>query len=91
MFFHILYPRSKRNVKNVQTENMTYFCDLFPFLILREILSWMFIEQRSPFLILMLRDGLLFNIMLVTVLFLFQKLAINNTLTSKVCSCDFIH
>ncbi len=34
---------------------------------------------------------LVFNIMLVTVLFLFQKLAINNTLTSKVCSCDFIH
>ncbi len=45
------------------------------------------------------RDGLLFvfclllfcAVLLVTVLFLIQKPAINNTLTSKACSCDFIH
>ncbi len=44
------------------------------------------------------RDGLLFvfcllfcAVLLVTVLFLFQKPAINNTLTSKESSCDFIH
>ncbi len=30
-------------------------------------------------------------VLFVTVLFLFQKSAINNTLTSKECLCDFIH
>ncbi len=47
----------------------------------------MFSEQRSPFLILMGEMDfclLLFcAVLLVTVLFLFQKPAINNTLTSK--------
>ncbi len=32
--------------------NTKYICDLFPFVIFkREILTWMFTEQRSPFLI----------------------------------------
>ncbi len=30
-------------------------------------------------------------VLFVTVLFLFQKPAINNTLISKECLCDFIH
>ncbi len=54
----------------------------------------MFIEQRSPFLIpieeMDFFSLLLFcAVLLVTVLFLFQKAAINNTLISKDCLCDF--
>ncbi len=42
------------------------------------------------------RDGLLFikifcAVLLVTVLAMFQKPAINNSLISKECPCDFIH
>ncbi len=33
--FQVLYLRSKRNVKNVQTENTKYFCDFFPFVIFK--------------------------------------------------------
>ncbi len=42
------------------------------------------------------RDGLFFfriiicAVLLVTVLFLFQKAEINNTLISKECLCDFM-
>ncbi len=43
------------------------------------------------------RDGLFFHleilfcaVLLVTVLFLFQKAEINNTLISKECLCDFM-
>ncbi len=43
------------------------------------------------------RDGLFFSlvllfcaVLLVTVLFLFQKAAINNTLISKECLCEFM-
>ncbi len=37
--------------KNIQNENTKYICGiLFPFVIFkREILTWMFIEQMSPF------------------------------------------
>ncbi len=60
----------------------------------REKLASMFIEQRSPFLIpieeMNFFSLLLFcAVLLVTVLFLFQKTAINNTLISKDCLCDF--
>ncbi len=61
-----------------------------------EILTWMFTEQRSPFFNSNRRDGffslvLLFcPALLVTVLFLFQKAAINNTLISKDCLCNFM-
>ncbi len=52
-------------------------------------------EQRSSFLILMGEMDfcliLFCAVLLVTVLFRFQKPAINNTLTSKECPCDFRH
>ncbi len=57
----------------------------------------MFTEQRSHFLILMgemdfcLSLFIIICAVLLAVLFLFQKPAINNTLTSKESSCDFIH
>ncbi len=58
----------------------------------------MFTEQMSPFLNSNGKDVLLFvfcllccAVLLFTVLFLFQKPAINNTLISKECTCDFIH
>ncbi len=77
--------------------NTKYICDLFPFVIFkREILSWMFTEQRSHILITIgemdfLSLELLFcAVLLVTVLFLFQKAEINNTLISKECLCDFM-
>ncbi len=73
----------KRNVKNVQTENIKNICDLFIFAIVKiEILSWMFTEQRSSFFFTSNgRDGLLFVFyfllfcaaLLVTVLFRFQN------------------
>ncbi len=56
----------------------------------------MFTEQMSPFFHSNRRDGLLFSlvllfcaVLLVTVLLLFQKAAINNTFISKASSCDF--
>ncbi len=50
--FQVLYLRSKRNVERIYKINTKYICDLFPFVIFkREILTWMFTEQRSPFLI----------------------------------------
>ncbi len=56
----------------------------------------MFIEQRSPFLIPIGEMDifslvLLFcAVLLVTVLFLFQKTAINNSLISKYCFCNVV-
>ncbi len=61
-----------------------------------EILTWMFTEQRSPFLIAIgemdfFSLELLFcAVLLVTVLFPFQKAEINNSLISKECLCDFM-
>jgi len=78
---HFIFSNS---LPRVTHEHIKNFCDLFPFLIF-----------LSPFLIRMLRGGLLFIILRCIVgycvLFQFQKPAINNTLTSKECSCDFIH
>ncbi len=98
--FQVLYLGSKRNVKNVtlQTENTKYFCDLFTFVIFKT-LTWIFTEQRSHLLIAMGEMDFCLSllllifcaVLLVTVLFLFQKAAINNTLITKECSCDFIH
>ncbi len=85
----------KKCRKNIQNENTKYICDLFPFVIFkREILTCMFTEQRSPFLIpigemdfffffFLLLLLLFCAVLLITVLFLFQKAAINNTLISK--------
>ncbi len=57
----------------------------------------MFTEQRSHFLIPIgemdfFSPFVLFlcAVLLVTVLFLFQKASINNTLISKECLCDFM-
>ncbi len=58
----------------------------------------MFTEQRSPFLIpIEEMDSffyslvlLFFAALLLTVLFLFQKAAINNTFISKESLCDFM-
>ncbi len=35
-------------------------------------------------------DGLFYAVLLVTVLFMFQKAVINNNLISKDCLCDFM-
>ncbi len=88
-------PRVEKFIKNVQTENIKNFCDLFPFVIFkREILSWMFTEQRSSFFYSNGRDGLLFIIILCCIfgycVISVLKPAINNPLISE-CSCDFIH
>ncbi len=68
----------KKCRKNIQNGNTKYICEIFQFVIFN-------------------RDGFFFSlvllfcaVLLVTVLFLFQKAAINNTLISKECLCDFM-
>ncbi len=58
----------------------------------------MFTEQRSPFFIPIGEMAFFFSlvllllcaVLLVMVLFMFQKAAIKNTLISKECLCDFM-
>ncbi len=57
----------------------------------------MFTEQRSPFIIPIGEMDFFYSLvllicaaLLLTVLFLFQKAAINNTLISKESLCDFM-
>ncbi len=83
-----MFPSSVAQVqkkcrKNIQNENTnTFFIYLHLF---SKGKYWlMFTEQRSPYLISIGEMDLLFcAVLLVTVLFLFQKAAINNTLISK--------
>ncbi len=74
----------KKCRKNIQNENTKYIFYLFAFVIFkREILTDVY-RARSPFLISIGEMDLLFcAVLLVMVLFLFQKAAINNTLISK--------
>ncbi len=57
----------------------------------------MFTEQRSPFLIPIEEMDFFYSlvllfcaVLLVTVLFLFQKVATNNILISKECLCNVV-
>ncbi len=57
------------------------------------MLTWMFTEQRSSFLITigeMDFFSLVLLLLICAVLFLFQKAATNNTLISKDCLCNVV-
>ncbi len=87
---------SKKYRKIIQNENTTNIWDLFPFVIFkRELLTDVYraevtflipIEYMDFFSLVLLFCAAL----LLTVLFLFQKAAINKTLISKESLCDFM-